>query len=157
MKRFEYNERNKDQEDDFIIPPYLFEEPKQITVVEFPFCKLNEKRVSVFRKKFNYFTNDNYDLNIVWKTKKVRSFFPLKNKKCIHHAKLTMAYVHVEKIRLKRPNKMFLYVVMNITSPLKSQNQVHTWNGTLMIISLGGSYVMHNQMLEHIRILRRFL
>ena len=27
-KRFEYNERNKDQQDDFIIPPYLFVEPK---------------------------------------------------------------------------------------------------------------------------------
>ena len=80
MKRFEYNKRNKDQQDDFIIPPYLFEEPKPRIVVEFPFCELNEKRVSTFRKKFNYFTNDSYDLNVVWKTKKVRSFFPLKDK-----------------------------------------------------------------------------
>ena len=79
-KHFEYNERNKDQQDDFIIPPYLFEEPKPRIVVEFPFCELNEKRVSTFRKKFNYFTNDSYDLNVVWKTKKVRSFFPLKDK-----------------------------------------------------------------------------
>ena len=80
MKHFEYNERNKNQQDDFIIPPYLFEEPKPRIVVEFPFCELNEKRVSTFRKKFNYFTNDSYDLNVVWKTKKVRSFFPLKDK-----------------------------------------------------------------------------
>ena len=80
MKRFECNERNKDQHDDFIVPPYLFEEPKPRIVVEFPFCELNEKRVSTFRKKFNYFTNDSYDLNVVWKTKKVSSFFPLKDK-----------------------------------------------------------------------------
>ena len=80
MKRFEYNKRNKDQEDDFIIPPYLFEEPKPRIVVGFPFCDLNEKRVSTFRKKFNYFTNDSYDSNVVWKTKKFRSFFPFKDK-----------------------------------------------------------------------------
>ena len=80
LRSFEYNEINKDQQDDFIIPPYLFEEPKPRIVVEFPFCELNEKRVSTFRKKFNYFTNDSYDLNVVWKTKKVRSFFPLKDK-----------------------------------------------------------------------------
>ena len=57
IKRFEYNERNKDQQDDFIIPPYLFEEPKSTIVVKIPFCKLNEKRVSTFKKKFNHFTN----------------------------------------------------------------------------------------------------
>ena len=40
IKYFEYNERNKDQQDDFIMPPYLFEEPKPRTLVKFPFCKL---------------------------------------------------------------------------------------------------------------------
>ena len=29
---------------------------------------------------FNYFTNDSYDLNVVWETKKVGSFFPMKDK-----------------------------------------------------------------------------
>ena len=54
--------------------------PKPRIAVEFRFCELNEKRVSTFRNKFNCFTNDSYDLNVVWKTKKVRSFFPLKDK-----------------------------------------------------------------------------
>ena len=80
MKRFEYKERKKNQQDDFIIPPYLFAEPKPRITVEFPFCELNEKRVSTFRKKVNYFTNDSYDLNVEWRTKKVRSFFLLKDK-----------------------------------------------------------------------------
>ena len=44
MKGFEYNERNKDQQDDFIIQPDLFEEPKPRIVVEIPFCELNKKR-----------------------------------------------------------------------------------------------------------------
>ena len=49
-------------------------------VVEIPFCKLNKKRLSLFRKKLNYFTNHSYDLNVVWKNKKVKSFFNLKDK-----------------------------------------------------------------------------
>ena len=57
INHFEYNERNKDQQDDFIISSYLFEEAKPRIVVEFPFCELNEK-VSAFRKKFDCFTND---------------------------------------------------------------------------------------------------
>ena len=32
---------------------FLFEEPKPRIVVETPFCELNEKRVSTFRKTFN--------------------------------------------------------------------------------------------------------
>ena len=43
IKSFECNERNKDQQDDFIIPPNLYEELKPRIVVEILFCKLNEK------------------------------------------------------------------------------------------------------------------
>ena len=50
MKRFEYNERNKDQQDDFIIPPYLFEELKPRIIVEFLFCKLNQKEYQHLEK-----------------------------------------------------------------------------------------------------------
>ena len=62
------------------MPPYLFEKRKLRIVVEIIFYELNEKRTSTFRKKCNYFTNDSSDLNLVWKTKKVSSFFPLKDK-----------------------------------------------------------------------------
>ena len=58
IKGLEYNERNKDQQDDFIIPPYLFEKHKPRIVVKISFCELNEKRVSTFRIKFGYSTND---------------------------------------------------------------------------------------------------
>ena len=80
IKCLQCNERNKYQQDDFIIPPYIFEQPKPRTVVEFTFYELNEMSVSEFRKKLNCFTNDSYDLNLVQKTKNARSFIPLKDK-----------------------------------------------------------------------------
>ena len=40
---------------------------------------LIKKSVYISRKVY-CFTNDSYDLNVVWKTKKFRSFFPLKDK-----------------------------------------------------------------------------
>ena len=58
IKLSKLNERNKDQQDDFIIPLYLFEEPKPRIAVESPFWELNEKRVSTIRKRFNCFTNN---------------------------------------------------------------------------------------------------
>ena len=155
IKSFEYNERNKDQQDDFVIPPNLYEELKSRIVVEILFCKLNEKRLAIFRKKFNYFTNDSYDLNVVWKTKKVKVLFPLKDKNL--HPSCKIYYVHVEKIMLERPKETFLYVMMSIVSPLISQNHLHTLNRTKTIISLGRFYATHHQMLEHVRISRRFL
>ena len=118
MKRFEYNERNKDQQDDFIIPPYLFEEPKPRIVVEFPFCELNEKRVSTFNKRIDYWTNDSYDLNVVWKNKKVRSFFLLKDKNLYPSCKIYYGLCSCE-VTLERPKEMFLYIMMNITNSLK--------------------------------------
>ena len=136
IKGFEYYERNKDQQDDFIIPPNLFEEPKPRIVGEIQFCELNEKRLSIFRKKFNYFTNK--------KIRKIRT--------CIHYAKFTMVYVLVEKITLERPEETFLYVMTNIISPLISQNQLHTLNRTMTIISLGRFCAIHHQIPEHVRI-----
>ena len=94
-------------------------------VVEIPFCKLNKKRKSIFRKRFNYFTNDSFDLNVVGKTKKVKSLFPLKDKNFHPSSKFSMAYVHPEKNTLQRPQQKFLYVMMNIISPLLSQKQLH--------------------------------
>ena len=107
-------------------------------------------------KNFNYFTDDGYDINVVWKTKKVRSFFPLKDNNLHPSCKITMVYVPVEQITFERPKETFLYVMMNIISPLISQNQLHTLNRTMSIISLGEFYAMHHKMLEHVRISRRF-
>ena len=44
----------------------------------------------------------------------------------------------------ERSKETFLYVMMNIISPLISQNQGHTLNTTMTIISLGGFYAPSN-------------
>ena len=109
-------------------------------MVEFPFCEFTEKRVSTFRKKLNCFTNDSYDL-IVWLTKKVRSFFPLKDKNLWPSCKIYYGLCSCGEDQ----KKCFVYVMMNITSLLKSQNQLHTLKRTLTINSLGRYYVMHQK------------
>ena len=154
MKGFEYNERNKDQQDDFIIPPNLFGEPKPRAVVESPFCELNEKRLSIFRKKFNYFINDSYDLNVVWKTKKVKSFFALKDKNLhpsckTYHGLCSCGEDYVGETKRN--------VSVHYDEHNKPSNKLHTLNRTMTIISLGGFYAMQHQILEHVRILMRFL
>ena len=45
---------------------------------------------------------------------------------------------------MERPKETFLYVIMNIISLLISQNQLHTLNATIIIISLGGFYAPSN-------------
>ena len=154
MKGFEYNERNKDQQDDFIIQPDLFEEPKPRIVVEIPFCELNEKRLSICRKKFNYFINDSYDLNVVWKTKKVKSFFALKDKNLhpsckTYHGLCSCGEDYVGETKRN--------VSVHYDEHNKPSNKLHTLNRTMTIISLGGFYAMQHQILEHVRILMRFL
>ena len=49
-------------------------------VVEIPYCESNEKRSKTFIKKFNYFTNNLFNIRIKWKTRKIKSLFLLKDK-----------------------------------------------------------------------------
>ena len=49
-------------------------------LLELPFCELNETKSKTFLKKFHSFTNSNFRIAIKWKTKQVRSLFPLKDK-----------------------------------------------------------------------------
>ena len=69
-------------EESFIIPPYLFEEntSKPFILLELPFCESNELKSKTFLKKFHKFTDSNFSIAIKWKTKQVKSFFPLKDK-----------------------------------------------------------------------------
>ena len=131
IKRFEYNKTNKDQQDDFIIPPFLFEESKPRVVTELPFCKLNEERLPTFRKKLNCFTSDGYE--VVWKNNKFKCsvekqqiwVISLKDKNLHPSCKIYYSLVYVEKITLERPKETFLYTTINTTSSLINQNQLH--------------------------------
>ena len=67
-------------EDEMIIPPQLFEIPKKILFLQVPFCEANEKRSKNFLNKFYNFTNEKFKLIIRWKTRNLKSLFPLKDK-----------------------------------------------------------------------------
>ena len=66
--------------DSYIIPPNLFEEEKPFILIEIPFCERNENKSKDFLRKFHDFTNSKYRISIKWITKKVKGFFPLKDK-----------------------------------------------------------------------------
>ena len=80
----QYNNKSKEQqvdnEDDYIIPSYLFEEEKLFVLLKLPFCEQNEVKSKDFIKKFQKFTNNNFRVAISWKTKKVKILFKIKDK-----------------------------------------------------------------------------
>ena len=73
-------EQQIDNEDDYIIPPYLFEEEKPFILLKLPFCEQNEVKSKDFIKKFHKFTNKNFRLAISWKTRKMKMLFKTKDK-----------------------------------------------------------------------------
>ena len=70
----QYNNETKelqiDNEDDYIISPYLFEEEKPFVLLKLPFCEQTELKSNYFIKKFNKFTNNNFRLVLVGKQEK---------------------------------------------------------------------------------------
>ena len=74
-------QKGKDGGDEsFIIPTSLFEIAKPLIFVEIPYCELNEIKSKHFLKKFHKFTNNSFRMVIMWKTRNIRSLFPLKDK-----------------------------------------------------------------------------
>ena len=61
-------------------PPSLFQIRKPFIFVEIPFCEVNEIKSKHFLKKFYKFTNNSFRMVIMWKTRNIRSLFPLKDK-----------------------------------------------------------------------------
>ena len=78
IKQFQQRNALQQEEDDMIIPPNLFEEPKSKILIEIPYCEKNEKVSKQFIKKFYEFTNK-FEIIIRWITKKVKQLFKLKD------------------------------------------------------------------------------
>ena len=80
----QYNNKTKEQqidnEDDYFIPPYLFEEEKPLILLKLPFCEQNEAKSKDFIKKFHKFANNNLRVAISWKTRKLKTLFKIKDK-----------------------------------------------------------------------------
>ena len=59
-----HNNKERNEEDEMIILPQLFEIPKKISFLQVPFCEANEKRSKNFLNKFYNFTNEKFKLII---------------------------------------------------------------------------------------------
>ena len=75
-----YNNNERNEEDEMIISPQLFELAKKMLLLQVPFCEANEKRSKSLLNKFYNFTNEKFKLIIRWKTRNFKSLFPLKHK-----------------------------------------------------------------------------
>ena len=58
----------------------MFEIAEPLIFVEIPYCELNEIKSKHFLKKFHRFTNNSFGMVITWRTRNIRSLFPLKDK-----------------------------------------------------------------------------
>ena len=67
------------KKDELLIPPWLFDERKHVTI-RLPFFSKNEKYCAYFNNKFVFFTSGRVKFNVVWNTRKIQSLFPLKDK-----------------------------------------------------------------------------
>ena len=67
-------------DESFIIATSLFEIAKPLIFVKIPYCELNEINSKLFLKKLHKFTNNSFRMVITWKTRNIRSLFPLKDK-----------------------------------------------------------------------------
>ena len=76
----EFQKGKKCGDKTFIIPPSLFEITKPFVIVEIHYRELNEFKSKHFLKKFHKFTNNSFRMVITWKTRNIRSLFPLKDK-----------------------------------------------------------------------------
>ena len=76
----EFQEGKECADESFIILPSLFEIEMAFIFVEIPYCEPNEIKSKHFLKKFHKFTNNSFRMVITWKTRNIRSLFPLKDK-----------------------------------------------------------------------------
>lgn len=73
-------EMKLDTSSEFIIPEFLFKEPRKFILIEIPFCEENESLSKRFLEKLKSFTKNNIDFAVKWSTKKVRQLFNVKDK-----------------------------------------------------------------------------
>ena len=67
------------KKDELLIPPWLFDERKHVTI-RLPFSSKNEKYGVYFINKLVSFTGEKVKFNVVWNARKIQSLFPLKDK-----------------------------------------------------------------------------
>ena len=94
----EFNAVKENEESDFIIPLWLFGGKKKVVLVEILFCLKNEISSKHLIKKFNKFTNNTFDVRIIWLTQKVKNLFRVKDKSLHQACKIYKVSVHAAKV-----------------------------------------------------------
>ena len=64
----------------FIIPPSFFETRKLFIFIETPYCDFDVIKSKYFLTKFQKITTNCFRIAITWKTRDIRSLFPLEDK-----------------------------------------------------------------------------
>ena len=126
----------ENKEYDPMILNFLFNdfESKPIALIEIPFCNEIEKVSKQLLKKIKLFTKEKYDLRIVWKTKKVRQLFPLKEKNPFFSCKI---YERVCSCKEKYTGETKRIVEISIKMQIKIQNKPNISFNTLIMFSNG--------------------
>ena len=71
--------RTPSADDENIIPEWLFDE-KRVLTVRLPFCPKNEEDSKSFICNLEQYTAEKVTFKIIWNTRNIRSLFPLKDK-----------------------------------------------------------------------------
>ena len=117
-----------------------------VMLVSLSYCELNEIKSKHFLKKFHKFTCKSFRMVMTWKTRNIRSLFPLKDKSdyksCVKEIVLV---VHVTLVKL---NVMRKLDGMNMIIQLKVQNHQNIFEATSTTILHGVTFQMLQKMLR---------
>ena len=133
----EFQKSKKCGDENFIIPPSLFEITKPFIFIEAPCCELNEIKSKYILKKFHKLMTIVL-MVITWKTRNRRSLFPLKDendyKSCVIYIVLV---IHVT---LVKPNITQKLDKINMIIHLKVQNHQNNFEATSSTVLHGLSF-----------------
>ena len=102
--------------------PWFFEVKKKIDLVEIPYCLKNKNSSKQFFERFDEFTDDNFDMQIKWLIKKVKTFFIVKEESLLQSCKIWL-FAHVLKGILVKLLGMLRYAGMSTI--IQGTSQIH--------------------------------
>ena len=115
---YDHNQnKRQEQEDEYFMPPNIFEIAKESILVEFPYCP-HKDVTKRFLSKFHQFTNQKFQVTIKRITKKVKSLFSWKDKTLTQRAKFIKERVFLTRHILVKPFGMLTFDGMSINIPM---------------------------------------
>ena len=143
----QYKDKTKEQqidnEDDYIIPPYLFVDEKTLVLLKLSFCEQNELKSKDFIKEFHELTSKNFRFAISWKTRKIKSLFKINDKNLFPACKIYYRKCEIcgnnyirEQCEIQSP------VGRDIIILITSQNRLNTLKEILIMYSNGRFYAL---------------